>query len=345
MNNIEMVVYNSAGTQVLCRSAAASVRSDLLNKQSFTLPSGCNLATGSYLVRMVGAGGSNSILSSYIGFHDFNVFGVPVKVANRVMTFDNGGNAQKQPRVLFAATSRQSGSGVVMYDCDEIIEIPVTPTPEPTPWWPTDSGGDGGGDGGGGGGGGCPLIINLNPQQQNVKKIPLTSPWDGIWFDLLGQNSKPYPHAKSLISWIQDYAFAWLVKPRPDGKVVGIDQLFGNNTLLPHGGFASNGYTALATYDGTTANADKRLKTPDSLIDRKDAVFKDLKVWVDHDFNGVASDSELFSLDQVGIDSIDLNYDSRYVESDQYGNRTTMRSVVKMRDGTYRLIFDLWFKL
>jgi hypothetical protein len=41
---------------------------------------------------------------------------------------------------------------------------------------------------------------------------------------------------------------------------------------------------------------------------------------------------------------IDLHFDNRYKEQDQYGNQTLMKSVVQMEDGKMHLLFDLWFR-
>lgn len=347
LSPLELTVYDQTNSTRLCRSVDLSMRNALLNDNAVPLPSDCNLSDGSYFVRVTRLGSNNSILSSYVSHSDFNVFGVQIRITQGKLSVDNGGNSQKSARLLFDAKA-VGGSGINL-DCNEYIEAPVTPYPEQPPYtempYPSDGGGgDGGSGGGGGGGGACPIVLNLDPSQTEVRRVPLTSAAAGVWFDLLGKNALPLPFTKKLTAWLQDYSFAWLVKPNRDGQVLGIDQLFGNNTELPDGSFEPHGYAALQRYDGRTTDLRQTGRRPDGLIDRNDDIYKELRVWVDHDLNGVASQNELFRLDQVGIEAMDLNYDSRYVERDAHGNRTTMRSIMKMRDGSLRMMFDLWLQ-
>lgn len=178
-----------------------------------------------------------------------------------------------------------------------------------------------------------PLIISLD---NSTKGIGLTSILDGIKFDIMGSKALPSPHYAKQISWFKqgntDYYF--LALPN-HGVVEGIDQLFGDNTLGPDGKFAANGYLALAKYD---LNNDK-------LITSLDPIFKELRLWKDVNRDGKSEPDELFTLDEMGIIKIDLNYDNKYKEVDKYGNATLMKSVVQTKDGKLHLIFDLWFRV
>jgi hypothetical protein len=178
-----------------------------------------------------------------------------------------------------------------------------------------------------------PLIISMNSSDRGIK---LTSPLDGIQFDILGERSFPLAHSKKQISWLspesQDYFFITL--PSKSGQVDGINEMFGDNTRGPDGQFAANGYAALAKYDD-----DK-----DKLITSDDEIFEKLRLWGDSNRDGIAQPEELLSLKDKGITVIDLSYESRYKETDQYGNQTLMKSVVKTEDGKLHLVFDLWFR-
>jgi mRNA-degrading endonuclease RelE of RelBE toxin-antitoxin system len=44
------------------------------------------------------------------------------------------------------------------------------------------------------------------------------------------------------------------------------------------------------------------------------------------------------------LSDIDLQYDPTFSEVDSYGNETKLKSVVRFKNGDYRLIFDLWFR-
>lgn len=177
-----------------------------------------------------------------------------------------------------------------------------------------------------------PLIVALD---EKVDYVRLTSQQEGISFDILGQNSAPVAHAPKQISWFQNvnHSYYFVVLPNEQGEVLGIDQMFGDNTLGPDGKFAKDGYAALAKYD-----SDK-----DRKITANDEIFSKLRLWHDANLDGKASKDELFSLDDKGIVAIDLRFKRSYYERDQYGNETRRKSVVKTKDGKYHLIFDLWF--
>jgi len=57
----------------------------------------------------------------------------------------------------------------------------------------------------------------------------------------------------------------------------------------------------------------------DSRIDAQDPIWQHLRVWVDTDINAKVSEGELFTLDQLGIQSINLDYTNSSHE-DEHGN-------------------------
>ena len=81
-----------------------------------------------------------------------------------------------------------------------------------------------------------------------------------------------------------------------DGRIGHGGELFGDNTLLPDGSPAANGYAALAQYDANQ----------DGVIDSQDAVFERLRVWRDLNQDGISQEGELFSLSQLDISSLNL---------------------------------------
>jgi hypothetical protein len=176
-----------------------------------------------------------------------------------------------------------------------------------------------------------PLYVDF--REENTYDF-LSSPKDGVLFDILGANNSPV-YTKSQISWFTQGNMALLALPDQNGEVNNIDQLFGNNTKDANGGFAANGFLALAKYDSNL----------DRMIDQKDAVFSKLKLWFDKNQDGVAQARELKSLSEKAIVSIDLDYDPNFAERDQYGNEILYKSVVNLRTGSMKAIFDVWFKL
>lgn len=189
---------------------------------------------------------------------------------------------------------------------------------------------------------GCdPLIVQIGDAP-----IELTAPANGVMFDALGDHSK-FPHIPILISWLtrksRDSNF-FLVLPKENGEVNGIDQLFGNHTRLPDGAYLNNGFETLAFYDGRNSDRSYNQRARNGSIDQKDAIFSRLRLW--HDINGDAraSSNELFTLEKLGVTSIDLNYDRTYAEQDRFGNRVQYKSTILMSDHQQKLIFDLWFR-
>lgn len=185
-----------------------------------------------------------------------------------------------------------------------------------------------------------PLIVDLGNSPQGIS---LTSQLRGILFDILGAFSTP-AHSKKLISWTTNARFQFLVLPDANGRVAGIDQLFGNNTTGPDGQGTFDGFAALTKYDGTTVDGKTRVSNADGIIDAHDPVFKKLALWTDMNRDGSAQPNEMTTLESARIKSIDLHYDGNFYEVDKYGNKTTYKSIVTFEDGRTTLIFDLWFR-
>lgn len=176
-----------------------------------------------------------------------------------------------------------------------------------------------------------PLVI-----QMGEAPIELTPPADGIDFDIAGRNARPTPHAPVRISWLTPESRVdnyFLTLPTAEGRVLGIDELFGNNTFGPDSDFATNGFEALKKHD----------ELRDGVIDARDPVFARLRLWHDLNGDGLAQPEELVTLDALGIASIDLEYDPDYAEWDRFGNGIITKSTVRLINDELRLIFDLWF--
>jgi hypothetical protein len=178
-----------------------------------------------------------------------------------------------------------------------------------------------------------PLVVQLAAQP---RKIRLTNPLLGILFDIIGINDTP-AHSKRKISWFSQRDAVdhyWITLPNTAGKVEGIDQLFGNNTVGPDGRTASDGYAALAKFD---ANRDGQ-------ITKADPVFSKLRFWTDQNVNGTAEPVELYTATDLAIVRVDLQYDPHYSETDKWGNEIKMKSVVETYDRKLHLMYDIWFR-
>ncbi|KXS47256.1 MAG: Hemolysin-type calcium-binding protein [Marinobacter sp. T13-3] len=94
-----------------------------------------------------------------------------------------------------------------------------------------------------------------------------------------------------------------------DGEINSGAELFGNHTRLTDGTSAANGFLALRELD---TNAD-------NVIDANDERYADLRVWRDLDQDGKSDEGELFTLDEVGVESLSVSYHNQHY-TDEFGN-------------------------
>jgi len=81
-----------------------------------------------------------------------------------------------------------------------------------------------------------------------------------------------------------------------DGLIQSGRELFGDNTQLPGGAFADDGYEALRALDSSG----------DGVLDASDAEYSQLRVWRDVDQDGMSDSGELWTLEEIAIDQISL---------------------------------------
>ncbi|MBX9766556.1 MAG: hypothetical protein K2X47_04725, partial [Bdellovibrionales bacterium] len=173
-----------------------------------------------------------------------------------------------------------------------------------------------------------PLIIDLGHDVAHAA-VELSSQEEGVDFDIRNDGTKVR------ISWPKNPQKDMFLALPKNGEILSSEQLFGNRTKGADGEEAANGFLALKEY----ASKERPL-----VIDSRDAIYHDLRLWSDLNRDGLAQPHELFTLAEKNVKSISLDY-AEMNAKDVHGNSTRQRSSIEMMDSTKRMIFDIWFKV
>lgn len=159
---------------------------------------------------------------------------------------------------------------------------------------------------------GCPLILDVDGEGFQLTDAP-----NGVETDMV------VPGHRVRFGWPKQgshNAFLWLD-----------NHLFGNYTEQPPSD-NPNGFAALAVYDSNG----------DGVIDGKDPVYDNLRLWIDSNRDGIVQPQELFTLPSLGVYSIALKYrQDKYVDvsGNHFNFRGRLRSAAANVD---RTVYDVW---
>jgi hypothetical protein len=176
-----------------------------------------------------------------------------------------------------------------------------------------------------------PLIVDLKGDG-----FFLTDADHGVMFDILA-NNHPFK-----IPWTADSRNGFLVLDRNGNGIIDNSwELFGN--LSPQeASDRPNGFLSLAVYDKKEQGGNQ-----DGVIDAKDLIYSQLRIWVDANHDGISQPEELHTLPEAGIFSISLNY-SLSKRTDEFGNVFRYRAKVNQGEGEAnsdagKKIYDVFF--
>jgi hypothetical protein len=182
--------------------------------------------------------------------------------------------------------------------------------------------------------GGSPIIIDTNGEG-----FQLTSESDGVRFDIRGDGIPVQ------LSWTaKGSRNAFLALDRNgNGKIDNGKELFGNFTAQPKSD-DPNGYLALAVFDKPENGGNG-----DGVIDKRDAVYSRLLLWIDENHDGISQPNELHHLEELGVYSLSLQY-SNSPYTDVFGNQFRYKGKVNplgqpRTDHADRASYDVFFVL
>ena len=163
-----------------------------------------------------------------------------------------------------------------------------------------------------------PLVLDLTGD--GLETVCLDA---GVYFDMNGDGFA------TLTGWITPNNGFLVLDWNQNGIIDSGRELFGNQTLLADGEtLASNGFEALAIFD----------ENKDWMIDGNDPVYDYLQVWVDKNMDGITDPGELYTLPELGIESISLSFIVPFS-----GNILIHTSYYTTFSGECREIGEYWF--
>lgn len=162
-----------------------------------------------------------------------------------------------------------------------------------------------------------PILIDLDRGG-----FALTGRNDGVFFDIDGDGER------NELAWTAPGSGdGWLALDRDGNGVIDHGgELFGNFTAQPEVD-VPDGYRALAVFDDVAQGGDGN-----GIIDDRDSVYLQLRVWIDANQDGISQPTELRDLRSVGVEWME----TRPVISrrqDRHGNELRYQALVRLNKG------------
>ncbi|MEW6351487.1 MAG: hypothetical protein AB1646_20740 [Thermodesulfobacteriota bacterium] len=169
-----------------------------------------------------------------------------------------------------------------------------------------------------------PVVLDL----KGSGRIDTLNVNDGAYWDYYGNG---FAHATG---WVSPDAGILVMDLNGNGALDNGSELFGSRTPLPNGQVAADGFQALAALDSNH----------DGKIDAQDPAYSQLRVWANTSGDGNWQQGEVFTLPQLDIESIDLNW-TTVNTTDAQGNIEMTAGSFQKTDGSTGLIADYGFHI
>ena len=170
-----------------------------------------------------------------------------------------------------------------------------------------------------------------------LRRDPLTFDLDGDGLETVGASSTNpilFDHdgdgTKNGTGWIASDDAMLVLDRNGNGTIDNGRELFGDSTLKSNGQTATDGFDALADID---SNAD-------GVVNNQDAQFTNLKLWRDLNQDGTSQTGELFTLNALGIASINIT-NTANSQTLANGNQLTNTGIYTKADGTTGSVADI----
>lgn len=171
---------------------------------------------------------------------------------------------------------------------------------------------------GDGEGNGSPLVLDIDGDGIELTNLASAN---AVYWDIDSAKGDGVAEASG---WVTGGDGLLAIDLNEDGIINNSGELFGDQT-----GYA-NGFIALAAYDSNQ----------DGFITDEDAVWNDLRIWIEDTLDGISEADELHTLDELSITGIDLGYSN--TSSTVAGNDIRQESSFFI-DGNTRDIVDVYF--
>ena len=147
----------------------------------------------------------------------------------------------------------------------------------------------------------------------------------GVIFDLGNTGA-----TNANVGWITPGEGFLVDLPSGATTITNGSELFGTATMLPNGQQAPNGFAALSIFDQNKSGS----------IDSSDPIFNQLQVWVDTGINAGTPTGSLFTLDELNIQSLNLN--AKVADITNNANTIGLISSYTTKDGQTHELADVW---